>query len=183
LAEHVAQTQVAHQRYEQEQSTDVRPKRTRCQAQEADIGHRFGYGPDGGWSFVVTASRQTSEALLAEQEGQGVDTDGMTGGGQVALDVVDGQVLLPHGDGAFADPIAHRRGAGAVRNGLEESSTEVWIMAEAMAEDAKGTCGIVEASGDLRGRRFVEEVGPQSLILALAWHLGSAKEAGSLEIR
>src|SRR5207244_7127876 len=68
------------------------------QAHGADIGYGGGVGPGGGWPFVVAAARQAGEPLLAQEDGEGVDTEGVAGGQEFALDVVDGQILLAQGD-------------------------------------------------------------------------------------
>jgi len=50
-------------------------------------------------ALVVGATWQTREALLAEQDGKGVDGDGVAGGGEFALHVIDREIALAHGYG------------------------------------------------------------------------------------
>ena len=83
------QTDVTHERHEEEQAAQTSTEGAWFQVQGADIGDRGRFGLDRGWSFVVAAAWQACEAFLAEEEREGVDTEVMTGVGQFALDVVD----------------------------------------------------------------------------------------------
>lgn len=66
------------------------------QAQGADVGNVGGLGFDGGWAFVIAAAGQAGEPFFAEKEAQGINADGLTGGRQFTLDVVDGEILFAH---------------------------------------------------------------------------------------
>jgi hypothetical protein len=117
-----------------------------AEAQRPDIGGCGRLGPEGLGPFVVAPPGQAREALLAEEEDKGIDADGVTGLGQLALDVVDGQVALAHGHNEAADPIPD--GAGRLPRGFrgEEARPEGGVVAELVAEDAEGTGGVGEAA-------------------------------------
>ena len=108
-AEDLGQADVVHQRDEEQEAAESGAEGSRGQTQGADIGHGRRFGAEGLGPFLIEATGQASEAFLAEEEGEGVDADGVPGGGQFALDVVDGEVPLAHGDDQVADAIA--RGA------------------------------------------------------------------------
>jgi hypothetical protein len=65
----------------------------------AHIGDRRDLRLHDRGALVVGAARETREALLAEQDGKGVDGDGVPGGGKFTLHVIDREIALAHGDG------------------------------------------------------------------------------------
>ena len=97
------------QRHEQEQAGEGGAKRARRQIQAAHIGDLGDVGLEGGRAFLIAAARQSGEALLAQQHGQGVDADGVIAGGQFALDVVDREVAFAQADDQLADWVAGGR--------------------------------------------------------------------------
>ena len=102
----------------------------------------------------------------------------MAGGGQLALDIVDREVSPAQGDGPFPHPIAGGRRLRPPANRLKEAGALAEIMAKLMTEDAEGSWGIAEASGDLlRGQAF-DEKAAQGLILALQRRFGGQEELG-----
>jgi hypothetical protein len=56
---------------------------------------------------------QAGETFLAQEHGQGIEAKGVALEGQLALAVIEGQVLLTQGDGPLADAVAGRGGAGS----------------------------------------------------------------------
>ena len=129
LADDFAQAQVGHHGDEDEESTQARAEGARLVIEGADIGDGGGFGPDGGGTFVVASLRQTSEAFLAQQDGQGVNADGVASGGQFALNVVDGQVLFAKSDDEFTGPIAQGSVVGPSAKDLKESLAKVAVVA------------------------------------------------------
>ena len=102
----------------------------------------------------------------------------MAGGGQLALDIVDREVSLAQGDGQFPHPVAGGRRLRPPANRLKEAGALAEIMAKLMTQDAEGSWGIAEASGDLlRGQAF-DEKAAQGLILALQRRFGGQEELG-----
>jgi hypothetical protein len=88
---------------------------------------------------------QAGEALLAEQDAQRVDTDRVAGLGQFPLDVVDGEILLPHRDGQRAHPIPDRGRLRPVLERLKEAGALGGIVPELVTEDPEGPGRVTEA--------------------------------------
>ena len=111
-----------------------------------------------------------------------MDADRVAFRGEGGLDVKHGQILFAQRNRAFADQVAHRSMVGPRTPSGEESGTMVGIVAELMAENAKRTGGIAEASRDKGGRKLVDEVSTQGLILALRGRLGGREELRGLKV-
>jgi hypothetical protein len=91
--------------------------------------------------------------------------------------------LFAQSDCAFADQIANRSMIGARAWRREECVTLAGIVAELMAENAKGTGRIAEASRDFGGREFFEEEGAEGFVLPLGRQLGGREELSGLQVR
>jgi hypothetical protein len=132
-------------------------------------------GMEGGGTFGVLAPRQAGEAFVVQDLPDGGGTQGSLLGLQSAFDVVDGEVLLAHPQDQFADGVFLGLGMGAVLEFPEEVGLRA---AEMMTQDAKRAWGVAKAAGDVsRGKTF-DEVGPESLVLALGGGSGFEEEAG-----
>jgi hypothetical protein len=79
--------------------------------------------------------------------------------GQLPLAVVDGEIALAHGEGQIAHRIAGRgiAWAGACRR--EEVGPLGRVMAERIAQGAKGAGRVAEALGDRGGGEVVDKLG------------------------
>ena len=183
LADDLVQAQVAHQGHEDEQAAETRAEGAWLEVESADVGDGGDVGTDRLWSFVVASPRQAGEPFLMQQDRQRMDADGLAFGGELALDVVDGQVLLAQGDGAFADEIARRRLPRPRARRGEEGFAFVGIATKLVTEDAKGAGGIGEAAGDLSGRKLVDEISAEGFVLSLGGRLGSREELSGLPVR
>ena len=73
----------------------------------------------------------------------------MAGGGEFALDVIDGEVAFAHGHGQITNAAAGRSRLRSMQRLAEEGSAFVGVVAEVVAEDAKGTRGVAETPGDV----------------------------------
>jgi hypothetical protein len=73
-------------------------KRSWIEVELSDIGDIGRSRPRAGLAFVVGSARQASEPLVSEDLGDGDRAERMPLMGQVAADVIDGEVLLPQGD-------------------------------------------------------------------------------------
>src|ERR1019366_2902985 len=183
LTDDFVQTQRAHQRHEDEQSAEAGAEGARLEIERAYIGDGGGFRPHDGGTFVIASARQACEAFLVQKDGQRIDADGMALGGELTLNVVDREILFSQSDGAFADEIANR---SMIRTGAcfgEECLAFVGIMAELMAEDAKGTGRVSEALRDFGGGKLLDEESGGRLVLALARRLGGSEEVSRLPIR
>src|SRR5262249_55491497 len=99
----LGQAEGTDQGYKKEQPANLGSEAARCQAEQADIGAGADFGPNPRRPFVVATTRQAGEALVAKHRGKGVDAAAVTGLGQLALDVIDGQVAFAHGEDQVAD--------------------------------------------------------------------------------
>jgi hypothetical protein len=128
-------------------------------------------------TFFIKASRQAGKAFLAEQHTESIDADSMSALGQLALDVIDGQIAFAHGDDEFADRITSGGIAWPVPHHLKETSLLASVVTELMAEDTKRPNRIAEAACHFVGGELFHEVGAQSLVLTVARVIGREKEA------
>jgi hypothetical protein len=117
--------------------------------------------------LVVQAARQTREALLAEQDRQSIDADGVAGGGQLSLHVIDREIAFAHGHGQITDAVASGSGLGTAMRLTEEGLAFGGVVSELMAEDAKGARGVAETAGDVAGGLVVDEEGTECFVLTL----------------
>jgi hypothetical protein len=65
---------------------------------------------------------------------------------------------------------------------LKESGAFGGIMAELMTEDAESAWRVIEATGGLRRRHLIQEVGPEGFVLAVERRFGCEKELGLARI-
>jgi len=101
---------------------------------------------------------------------------------QLVLDVINGQVLFPQGDGQLTDAVAHGRLMRSGLGVLEESGAFLGVVTELVAEDAQGVGGITEVGCDLRAGPFVHEEGAQGFVLAVEGGFGSEEELGLFQV-
>src|ERR1039458_1066934 len=164
------------QRQKQEQTGQWGTEGTRGQIQAAYIGDVGDLRLHRNRALVVGAAGETREALLSEQNGEGVDADGVTSGSEFALHVIDGEIAFAHSHRQITDAIAGGRGLRAALRLTEEGSPLLGIVAELMAEDPEGAWGIREAAGDVGGGLLLDEVSSEGLVLALHGELRREEE-------
>ena len=127
-------------------------------------------------AFVIGTAGKTGEALLTEQDGEGVDADGVAGGSQFLLHVIDREIAFPHGNRQITDPITGGRRLRITLRLAEEGGAFLRIGAELITQDAEGAGGIAEAAGDV-GRGFLpEEVSAECFVLTLHGELRGQEE-------
>ena len=102
----------------------------------------------------------------------------MTGQGQFALDVVDGEIALTHSHDEFAYSITNGGETWPMLDGLEEADLLIGVMAELVTEDAERTRRVAEAASDLEGRTAFDEVGAEGLVLSVQRVFGGEEEVG-----
>ena len=149
-----------------------------CQAQGPHVGRGLDRRPGRRGAFVIEAAWQAGEAFLTQQDGEGIDADGVSGLGQFALDVVDGEVPFAHGHDEFAYLIADWGVARPRLNRLKEAALLVGVVAELVAEDAEGAGHVAEAAGDLVGRAAFDEVGAEGFVLSVQGIFGERGRSG-----
>jgi hypothetical protein len=145
------------------------PSRVR---KDPDVSDGGLFGPERLGPFLIQASRQACESLLAEEDREGIDADGVPRVGQFASDVVDGEVPLAHGDGQVANAIALGGGVRSGGVGGKEHGPLGGIVSELMTEGAKGPGCVTEAARDLVGGLLLDEVGAEGLVLPLLRRFG-----------
>jgi hypothetical protein len=111
------------------------------------------------------SSRQAGEAFFLEDLCHGDGADGPVLCGQGAADIVDGEVLLAQGNDALAQRLLFRGNVGSLVRGEEE--TAVGVLAELVEQDAETAVGVAETCGDFRTWAAVDDIGTQSLVLAV----------------
>jgi hypothetical protein len=85
--------------------------------------------------------------------------------GQIAADVVDGEVLFAEGDDAVAEGIGLGCGLGPL--GRSEEEVASGTLAELVDEDAEAPRGVTEATSHLDAGETVDEEGAEGLVLAM----------------
>jgi hypothetical protein len=127
-------------------------------------------------ALVVGAAGQTRETFFAEQDGKGVDADGMTSGSEFALHVIDGEIAFAHGYGQITNAVAGGRRLRTAMRQAEEGSAFLGIVPELIAEHAEGAWRVPEAASDVAGGLVIDEEGTEGLVLALQGELRGEEE-------
>ena len=163
---------------EEEQAAELGLERLRAQIKLPDIGD-IGCGwPRAGWAFVVGPARQASESFVLENLGDGDRAEGMSLVGQIAADVVDGEVLLSQGDDAVTEGIGFGCGMGSLGRCEEEVASG--ILAELVDEDAEAPWGVPEATSGLDAGEAIDEEGAEGFVLAVGGVGGFEEEMGEV---
>jgi len=172
------QIELAHQGDEEEEPADARAKGSRRQTQGPHIGHGRGLGLHPLRPLMLRPPGQAGEALLAKQHAQRVDTDRVAGLGQFPLDVVDGEILLPHRDGQRPYPVPDRGRLRPVLERLKEAGALGGIVPELVTEDPEGPGGVAEAVRHDVGGGALDKEAAQRFVLPVKGCVGGEKEPG-----
>ena len=163
---------------EEEQAAELGLKRARAQVKLPDIGDIGSGRPRARWAFVVGPARQASESFVLEDLGNGDRAEGMSLVGQIAADVVDGEVLLSQGDDAVTEGIAF--GCGMRPLGRCEEEVASGTLAELVDEDAEAPRGVAEAASHLDAGETVDEEGAKGLVLVMGGVGGFEEDLGEV---
>jgi hypothetical protein len=120
-------------------------------------------------ALVIGAAGKTREALLPKQDGKGVDADGVTGGSEFPLHVIDREIAFAHGYRQLPNAVAGRGGLRPALRLAKEGSALLGIVAELMAEDAEGARGVTGNDGRLRPRALHRRGRHGGLRTGAAW--------------
>ena len=153
-------------------------ERARAQVELPDIGDIGRGRPRAGWAFVVGPARQASESFVLEDLGDGDRAEGVSLVGQIAADVVDGEVLLAQGDDAVAEGIGLGCGLGPL--GRSEEEVASGTLAELVDEDAEAARGVTEAASDLGAGETIDEESAEGLVLAVGGVGGFEEDPGEV---
>ena len=130
-------------RQEEEQTAEFGPERPRAQVELPDVGDIGRGRPRARWAFVVGPARQPSESFVLEDLCDGDRAERMSLVGQIAADVIDGEVLFAQGDDAVAEGVGLGCGLGSLSRREEEVASG--ILAELVDEDSEAPWGVTEA--------------------------------------
>jgi hypothetical protein len=161
---------------EEEKPRELGTERTWAEIEGADISDGGSLWACSVWAFVISASREPSEALLFENDGDSRGAEHVPRTLECIVDVIDGQVLFAHGDDLIAQAILLRCGLRALLG--REEKLAVGVLAELMTKNAKAALGVAKALGHLLGREVIDEVGSQSLVLTVRGARGFEEEGG-----
>src|SRR5271165_771713 len=99
-------------------------------------------------ALVIGAAGKTREALLTEQDGEGVDADGVASGSEFAPHVINREIAFAHGYHELPNAVAGGRGLRTALWLAEEGSAFLRVVAKLIAEDAEGARRVAETTGD-----------------------------------
>ena len=136
-----------------------------AQVELPDVGDIGRGGPRAGRALVVGPARQSSESFLLEDLCDGDRAERVSLVGQVAADVVDGEVLFAQGDDTVAEGIGFGCGMGSLGRCEEEVASRV--LAELVDEDSEAPRGVTKAASDLGTGDSLDEKGAEGLVLAV----------------
>src|SRR5438093_1825923 len=91
----------------------------------------------------------------------------MTRVGEIALDVIHGEIFLAHGYSQLPDSIARGCFLRATLDLLEKPGAFCGIVAELMTEDSKGAGRVIKTAGGLVRRYVFKEVAAKCFVLAM----------------
>ncbi len=174
LLQHLVQGNGGEVGSEEEESSELGTERAWAEIEGADISDGGSIRACGVWAFVISSSREPSEALLFEDHGDGRRAERVPRTLECIVDVIDGQVLFAHGDDLIAKAILLRSGLRALLG--REEKLAVGVLAELMTKNAKAALRVAKALGHLLGGEVVDEVGSQGLVLTVGGVRGFEEE-------
>src|SRR5207247_147863 len=136
-----------------------------------------------GGPLLVTAARKPRETFLAQQHRQRTDADGVTRVGEIALDVIDGEIFLAHGHSQLPDSVARRCFLRATLDRLEKPGAFCGIVAELMTEDAKSAGRVIKTAGGFLRREVFNEIAAKRFVLAMRRVFRRGREIGLRRLR
>jgi len=165
-------------RQKEEQAAEFGPEGPRAQVKLSNVGDIGRGRPRAGWALVVGPARQPRESFFLEDLCDGDRAERASLVGQVATDVVDGEVLFAQGDDTVAEGIG--LGCGMRPLGRFEEEVASRVLAELVDEDSEAPRRVTEAASDLgTGNPFNEE-GAEGLVLAVGGVGGFEEDHGKV---
>ncbi len=178
LLEDAIEGDCGQHRQEEEQAAELGLERARAQIELPDIGDIGRGGPRAGWAFVVGPARQACESFVLEDPGDGDLAERASLVGQIAADVVDGEVLFTEGDDAVAEGIGLGCGLGSL--GRSEEEVPWGTLAELVDEDAEAPRGVTEAASGLGTGEPLDEESAEGLVLPVGGVGGFEEDPGEV---
>ena len=96
---------------------------------------------------------------------------------QRTLNIIDGEVFLPHGDRQLSHAITDRSLLWAVGDIVEEVFPFCGVVTDLVAEDAESTGGIAESTSDGLRREALDEEAAESFVVFVQGFLRMKEEA------
>ena len=155
------------------QAAELGADLSRTQIEPTDIRHLGHRRMLAGRSLVVGTPGQPGETFGLQQRRHRHRTQATPFLLQRAADVIDGEVLFPQGNDLLAYGVA--LGGRLWPFGWRKKELAVWVLTEAMHQDAKATWGIAETGSRFGRREPFDEVGPQGLVLPMGGVGGCAE--------
>ena len=152
-------------RQKEEQAAEFGPEGPRAQVELSNVGDIGRGRPRAGWrsSSARRGNRANPSSLRICADGDRAERMPLVG--QVAADVVNGEVLFAQGDDTLAEGIGLGCGLGAFGRCEEEVASR--ILAELVDEDSEAPRGVTEAASDLGTGGSINEEGAEGLVLAV----------------
>ena len=155
----------ASSRQKEEQAAELGPEGPRAQVELPNVGDIGRGRPRAGWALVVGPARQPRESFFLEDLSDCDWAERTSLVGQVAADVVYGEVLFAQDDDTVAEGVGLGCGLGPFGRYEEEVASRV--LAELVDEDSEAPRCVTEAASDLGTGGSFNEEGAEGLVLAV----------------
>jgi hypothetical protein len=176
LFKQLLQRDLSQIRNKQVQPPELGPKSPERKIQPVHIGNLCDLGARPRESLLISSSRQPGKPFVFENQRDGNSAYPLPALFQDLADIIDGKILLSQCDDLVSDTVSFRRSLRSLLRGKEEGA--IWMLTELMGEHTKASRRISEAAGDFARRKLLDEVGPESFVLAVGGICGFEKEAG-----
>ncbi len=168
----------SQQRQKEEQAAEFGPEGPRAQVKLSNGGDIGRGRPRAGWALVVGPARQPRESFFLEDLCDGDRAERASLVGQVATDVVDGEVLFAQGDDTVGEGIG--LGCGMRPLGRFEEEVASRVLAELVDEDSEAPRRVTVAASDLGTGNPCNEEGAEGLVLAVGGVGGFEEDLGKV---
>ena len=155
----------SQQRQKQEQSAEFGPEGPQAQVELPNVSDSGRGRPRAGWALIVGPARQPRKSFFLEDLSDCDWAERTSLVGQVATDVVYGQVLFAQGDDTVAEGVGLGGGPGPFGRYQKEVASRV--LAELVDENSEAPRCVAEAASDLGTGDAFNEEGAEGLILAV----------------
>jgi hypothetical protein len=170
LLEHLIERELGQVREEEKDAAEMCANPPRFETEKSKVGALSRRGLKPLDPLIIFPARQSGKAFLLENDVDGGDAQAPALLSEEAGDIVNGEVLFAHGDDLLTKRVLLGRLLRPFLWGKKEGAVEV--LAKFGADDAKTAWCVAEAFGRLLGREPLNEVGSESLILAVSGVLG-----------
>ena len=135
------------------------------QVQLSNVGDIGRGRPRPGWALVVGAAWQSREPFVLENLCHGDRAEGIPLMGQVAADVVNGEVLFAQVNDTLPEGIGLGCGLGSFGRG--EKEVPLMVLAELVDQDSEASRGVTKAPSNFGAGGSINKKGAEGLVLAV----------------